>query len=471
VWRLSFALTLLTICAACSSSKQPDHPGPGVDAAAIDGPGIDPVVDAPGDGSLDDLEIPAMVAAVDENRISATITTLTGMVTRHSCSSAAGGTTGIGAARDWIQAQLSAASGLQVRLDEYAQFGCTTTSVPRHNVVAVLPGAHPSRLIIVGGHYDSLGTGVSSAPGANDSGSQTSVVLEAARVMAGHSFDATLVFVAFAGEEQHLVGSTAFASKLATAFPGAVVEAMLNLDIVGGDSTVNDASALGQFRLFSPGTPRELFGASGTTDDTSPSRGVMRYIGEWGASFVPSMAMLPMLREDRPSRGGDHQPFIDRGHPGVRFIETNEEVAHQHNANDLAFYVTPSYTARIAQVVVAVAASLARAPTPPTAVTATGNASAVELRWSRPAVGTVDHYVVAARAVTSNFYAQRVRVEPSLTSVSLRASDLGIEGGRAFYISIAAVDAARHESLFAYPEYRCDTTSCVVPPGSLDVTQ
>jgi Zn-dependent M28 family amino/carboxypeptidase len=466
VWRFACLVTSSLICAACSESKQPDIPVP-VDAPVVDAPGVDAAVPPY------DPEIAGMVAAVSESRIAAAITTLAGMGTRNSCSSAAGGATGIGAARDWIRAQLSAVGGLQVRLDEYAQFGCAASSVPRHNVVAVLPGAHPSRLIVIGGHYDSrsLGAfdGASPAPGANDSGSQTSVVLEAARVMAGHSFDATLVFVAFAGEEQQLVGSTAFASKLGVAFPGGVVEAMLNCDIVGGDSSINDASALQQFRLYSPGTPREVFGASGTTDDTSPSRGVMRYIGVWGATFVPSMTMLPRLREDRPGRGGDHEPFIARGYPGVRFIETNEELAHQHTGNDLVVHLTPSYTTRIAQVVVAAAASLARAPTAPTAVTATGNASTVELRWSPPAVGIAAHYVVAARAVTDNLYARRVRVEPTRTSASLRADELGIEGG-AFYVSVAAVDAAGHESLFAYPEYRCDSTSCVVPPGSLDIT-
>jgi Zn-dependent M28 family amino/carboxypeptidase len=74
---------------------------------------------------------------------------------------------------------------------------------------------HPERLIFVGGHYDSrtlnVTDGTSPAPGANDSGSQTSLVLEAARVMAAESFDATPVFVAFAGEEQGLVGSRSLA--------------------------------------------------------------------------------------------------------------------------------------------------------------------------------------------------------------------------------------------------------------------
>jgi hypothetical protein len=71
--------------------------------------------------------------------------------------------------------------------------------------------------------------------------------------------------------------------------------------IVGGDNTVNNATALQQFRLFSPGTPREVSSTpSGSTDDTSPSRGIMRQIGYWGGAYVPSMTMLPQLREDPP---------------------------------------------------------------------------------------------------------------------------------------------------------------------------
>ena len=48
------------------------------------------------------------------------------------------------------------------------------------------------------------------APGANDDGSGTALTMEVARVLAesGLEFDATIVFVAFAGEEQGLVGAT-----------------------------------------------------------------------------------------------------------------------------------------------------------------------------------------------------------------------------------------------------------------------
>ena len=265
--------------------------------------------------------------------------------------------------------------------------GCASGAVTRENVVAWKLGAgHPGRLIVLGGHYDSrtldATDGTSPAPGANDSGSQTALVLEAARVMSSQTYDATLVFVSFAGEEQGLFGSSSLAASYGQYFPaGASIEAMFNCDIVGGDATVNDAGTLQEFRLYSPGTPREISSAAiGTTDDTSPARGVMRFVATVGGAYVPSMTMVPELREDRPLRSGDHESFLDVAIPGVRFIETVESPdagtlgSHQHSPNDLRQYVTPAYTARIAQVVVASVASLARAPSPPLSIAASGAA-------------------------------------------------------------------------------------------------
>lgn len=253
---------------------------------------------------------------------------------------------------------------------------------------------------------------------------------------------------------------------------------MLNCDIVGGDNAANDATSLRQFRLYSPGTPREVGATTpdGTTDDTSPSRGLMRYVATWGSAYVPSMTIVPKLREDRPGRGGDHEAFIANGYPAVRFIETYESpnagttASHQHSPNDLFAYVTPAYTARIAQVVAAVAASLARAPNAPGAIAASGTAARPALSWTAPSTGPVDHYVVAARPVTQNFYGARVRVGASQTSDTVSPADLGVDSSSPYFVSVAAVDAAGHESLFAYPEYRCDMAGCIVPAGALNVT-
>jgi Peptidase family M28 len=193
---------------------------------------------------------------------------------------------GVTAARDWIFKQFSKIEGLQVRLDPFVHANCPTAAT--FNVVAWLPGRrNPERLVVIGGHYDSRTINVldaaSPAPGANDSGSQTSLVLEAARTLSHQDYDATLVFVAFSGEEQGLFGSGSIAASLDKYFPGFKLIAMLNSDIVGGDNTVNGPAQLQQFRLYSPGTPRERRTAApdGSTDNTSPARGVMRYVGTW----------------------------------------------------------------------------------------------------------------------------------------------------------------------------------------------
>jgi hypothetical protein len=429
-----------------------------------------------------DADIAAIVANISSSRLSQRIQSLVAFGTRSSCSTPTTGSQGIVPARDWIKAQLDSIGGLTTSLFPFTQTGCTESLV-RDNVVAVLPGStHPERIVVVGGHYDSrtitLTDGTSPAPGANDSGSQTAVVLELARVFAGHNFDATLVLVAFAGEEEGLVGSAALAQNIGSVVPNGQVVAMLNCDIVGGNSDTNGPVQLQQFRLYSPGTPREVGATTpdGTPDDTSPSRGLMRYVATWGSAYVPQMTILPELREDRPGRGGDHESFIARGWPGVRFIETVESpdagtlASHEHSPNDLFVYVTPTYTANIAQVVASVAASLARSPGAPGTLAVSGNAGQPMLTWSVPTTGAIDHYVIAARPVTENFYHARVRVNGSATCAAVTPAGLGVDATNPYFISVGAVDARGHESLFAYPEYRCDTGQCVVPSAALNIT-
>ena len=431
----------------------------------------------PGAAALDP-EISAVVQAVDPMRVGMSIEKLSSFTTRNTCSDGTAGGNAIGAARDWIQSQLQAVPGFTVSLQNAPFRGCNGGMVTVQNVVAVKLGAHPERVFAIGGHYDSRSTNgtdpTSVSPGANDSGSQTSALLEIARALGPLQLDATVLIAAFTGEEQGLIGSGQLAKDYATfVVPNAKIEAMFNMDIVGGDNTVNDELTLQQFRLFSAGTPRES-NRMGVTDDTSPARGVMRYIGHWGSKYVPSMTMLPNLREDRPGRGSDQSSFLDQGIPAVRFIEVLESEnagttnSHQHSPNDLPKFVTPAYTARIVQIITAVTASLARAPMAPTIEGATG---ATMLTWKAPAAGpAVDHYVIAARPTTENLYHTRVVAPAMPTSMQLTAADLGLTSGSAFFISVASVDAAGHESLFAYPEYRCDSNNCQVQQGSLDVT-
>jgi hypothetical protein len=473
--------------AETSSPATPDAAAPVAvtsDAAAPSAASPDTEVASDTGSTVLDPGIVTMVGQVKVANLSAAIAKLSGFRSRNTCSDDSAGSNAIGGARDWIQAQFAAIPGLTVKLDPFTYESCTGGSVTRENVIAWKLGAgHPDRILLIGGHYDSrtldVTDGTSPAPGANDSGSQTALVLEVARVMAGQSFDATLVFAAFAGEEQGLVGSRSLAVGYRKYFSAsASIEAVFNNDIVGGDNTVNDATTLQRFRLYSPGTPREITSTDGTTDNTSPARGLMRHIAFWGAAYVPSMSIVPELREDRPGRGGDHESFLDQGYPGVRFIETVESpnagtvASHEHSPNDLMTYLTPSYTARITQVVIGSGASLARAPMPPQSMTVAGSqATPITLSWSAPVSGfAVDHYVLSGRATTENFYRTRVSVPGNVASRTVSVADLGLSDAPSFFVSVAAVDAEGHESLFAYPEYRCDASGCLVQAGSLDVT-
>ena len=67
---------------------------------------------------------------------------------------------------------------------------------------------------MLGAHYDSRGSlGSVRAPGGNDDGSGTVALLAIARVIArmGLTFDTNVQLVAFAGEEQGLLGSKGYA--------------------------------------------------------------------------------------------------------------------------------------------------------------------------------------------------------------------------------------------------------------------
>jgi hypothetical protein len=208
------------------------------------------------------------------------------------------------------------------------------------------------------------------------------------------------------------------------------------------------------------------------------------------------------LRQDRPGRGSDHISFINQGYAAVRIMETKEcspsppdnscgllplpcptpanipencksfLTADQHTPFDLAKFVTPSYAGRIAQVIAASAASLALAPNSPLNFIAVGDAvNGVKVSFSSSlAGGEIDHFVVAARPVTENLYHQRLRFENNNPDRLITPESLGITPGDAFFISVASVDSDGHESLFAFPEVRCDATGCAVPAGVATAT-
>ncbi len=109
------------------------------------------------------------------------------------------------------------------------------------NVVGLLRGTDPDdakRAVLVGGHLDGVGTDPNGTvfPAANDNASGPALTIEIARALVARRAELrhSIVFTAWAGEEEGLLGSDAFATQFA-ASPGRreSLLAYINLDVVG----------------------------------------------------------------------------------------------------------------------------------------------------------------------------------------------------------------------------------------------
>jgi hypothetical protein len=194
----------------------------------------------------------------------------------------------------------------------------------------------------------------------NDDGSGVALTLELARVFSqsGIEFEATLVFMCHAGEEEGLIGARLHAQKAVD--QKIPIEAVLNNDIVGGDTAGNGIADGATIRVYSEGP------------EDSASRELARFIERWGARYVPSHRVRLMSRPDRFLRGGDHSAYTQSGFAAVGFRESRENFSRQHSPNDTFAGVSPRYLTQNARVNAAAAATLALAPPPPVVTTPAG---------------------------------------------------------------------------------------------------
>jgi hypothetical protein len=337
-------------------------------------------------------------------------------------------------------------------------------------------------MYLVTGHYDSINSNVfknwadtsGAAPGANDDASGVAVSLECARALSKLHLPATLVFAAVAGEEQGLVGS-AHLAHLARE-QGWQLEAVLNNDIVGGNTTPGDMLQMkDRVRVFSEGVPvaatpeqaRRIRGLGEEND--SPSRQVARAISDIARTYFAPSSDSPFIaflvsRLDRYGRGGDHTSFNHEGFAAVRFTEWREDFNHQHQdvvrpapgssepvLGDLPEFVDFEYVAKVARLNAAVLATLAMSPGQPHKVTVDAQKleNGTTLRWDS-APGKVDHYQVLWRETTSPDwqFADNVASPPEGGSVTIT---LPVSKDNVVF-GVRAVDAAGHRGLVVAPE-------------------
>ena len=371
-----------------------------------------------------------MLRALSPSRMHADVAALVAFGTRHTLSETASQVRGIGAARAFLQAELAAAAAgsgrtgpevptvVQVRYPLAADGNRLTRDVDIVNVVATLPGVSPtarSRRYLLVAHYDSRASDVndaaSDAPGANDNASGVAVLLEAFRAMAPHRFDATLVFIATAGEEQGLFGARSAARDERQ--DGGDVRGVLNNDIVGDPG----GPRRGIVRVFSEALPAAATSEALSeirklaAESDSPSRQLARYIAEIAAWQQTRVRPELVFRADRFLRGGDHLAFNDAGYPAVRFSVPDEHFERQHQNvrseggvryGDELSAIDDAYLAGVAELNVASLAHLACAPASPDDARIVVSLGAdVELRWSAGRDADLAGYEVLWRETTS----------------------------------------------------------------------
>ena len=391
----------------------------------------------------------APAPTVSAERLRTDIDRLVGFGTRHTLSSQTDPKRGIGAARSWAEAEFrktgkACGNCLEIALPERMVSGNRIPEPVRLvNVVAIQRGTErPNEVVIVQGPIDSMRSDVmdftGDAPGANDDGSGTVLVLEAARVLSKQKFPTTIVYAVLSGEEQGLYGGRLMADYAKA--QGWTVKAVLNNDIVGNsrgsDGYVDDKHV----RVVSEGPradldekARKAQRAYGGEND-SPSRNLSRYIAALAGQRGDGFAVRQVWRADRAGRGGDHLPFEELGYPAIRFTVAVENFHRQHQNvrvengteyGDLPAAMDFAYLARVTELNVATLAALARAPMPPVAKAEFAVKTYTDLSWSAVA-GAARYAIWRRRTDASTWEPEPVIIDAPATSTrfdGLRGDD------------------------------------------------
>jgi hypothetical protein len=284
--------------------------------------------------------------------------------------------------------------------------------------------------------------------------------MEMARVMSRYQFDATLVFMAVAAEEQGLNGSTHWAEMAKQKKLN--IAGMITNDIIGNSRAEDGKIDNTHVRLFAEGVPparemteyiQSLVRTGGEND--GPPRQLARYIKEIGERYVPRMKVTIIYRKDRYGRGGDHSPFLDRGFAAVRMTEPNEDYRRQHQNvrmengvqyGDLPEFVDFNYTAQVTRINAVALASLALAPASPSGVqmdTRLGNDTTI--RWEANKEPDIAGYRIVWRETTAPFWQNKVSVG-NVTNYTFK----GISKDN-YLFGVQAVDKDGNASVAVYP--------------------
>ena len=217
-------------------------------------------------------------------------------------------------------------------------YGLTTTiqmfSTTGKNVYGVKTGTEfPNKKYIICAHFDDMPSGAT-APGADDNGSGTAAVIEAARIVSQYSFPYTIVFALWDEEEQGLVGSEYYATQAANA--GDSILGVINMDMIAYDGN-NDSNA------------------DVHTSSIASTTALKDKMLEINLAYGISLDLDVVPAEPY----SDHQSFLDHGYSAILLIEDNDDFHPQyHTINDNLSYYNQPYFIKMSKLSIATLATL-----------------------------------------------------------------------------------------------------------------
>jgi Tol biopolymer transport system component len=256
------------------------------------------------------------------------------------------------------------------------EVGLERKTRPAANVLGVIHAGAADRLpgaLVIGAHYDHLGHGGtgSLAPdsheihnGADDNASGTAALLEVARELEEQrgKLRRDVYLIAFSGEEEGTLGSTAFTRHPTAGLKAADLVAMLNMDMVG--------------RLR--GNQVAILGGESAA--------------EW-KEIVPAVCERDLVRCALSGDGygpSDHSPFYAAGVPVLHFFTGPHE--DYHKPSDDADKINAAGGARVALLVADLATEIAARPDRPTYKSAPAPAPQGDVRSYGATLGTIPDY-------------------------------------------------------------------------------
>jgi hypothetical protein len=276
------------------------------------------------------------------------------------------------------------------------------------------------------------------------------------------------------------MGAQAFANYMSN--NNINIKAVNNNDVSGGVFCGYTSSAPGcPFYSHIDSTGLRIFSLGGFN---SPHKQWARYIKlQYKEQLINSVSVPMNIRimtnEDRIGRGGDHQPFRQKGYTSVRFTAANENgdanivpgyKDRQHSLRDIlgvdkngdgiedSLYINLNYLARNALINGNAIAMAALSPDTVTLTSSIIASNIVRVQFSSPTIQPA--YRVAIRSLTNDW--------DSVYTITGQTSDtIIVPYGTAvsFFISAAGVDNKNTESLFS-TEYMLTTGMIILPISS-----